>query len=115
MFYLGVFCHLSQDMTVPQHVNNKLLDSHKSYETWIKKKIFEEIDYSVDQGILRFDEFDDYIRENAVVANFYYEKYKEIKDKDEMYETLSRKMLEVAQNTTAALLLDFYEQYYEDV
>ncbi len=115
VFYLGVFCHLSQDMTVPQHVNNRLLDSHKSYETWIKKKIFEEIDYSVNEGILRFDEYDDYIRENAVVANFYYEKYKVIEDKDEMYETLSRKMLEVAQNTTAGLLLDFYEEYYENL
>lgn len=115
VFYLGVFCHLSQDMTVPQHVNNRLLDSHKSYETWIKKKIFAEIDYSVEEGILRFETLDDYIRENAVVANFYYEKYKTMEDKDLMYETLSRKMLKVAQNTTAGLLLDFYELYYENV
>lgn len=115
VFYLGVFCHLSQDMTVPQHVNNRLLDSHKSYETWIKKKIFAEIDYSVDHGILRFEVLDDYIRENAVVANFYYEKHKSIEDKEIMYETLSRKMLEVAQNTTAGLLLDYYEKYYKDL
>lgn len=113
VFYLGVFCHLSQDMTVPQHVNNRLLDSHKSYETWIKKKIFAEIDYAVDHGILRFETFDDYIRENAVVANYYYELYKAIPDKDEMYEKMSRKLVTVAQNTTAGLLLDYYEQHYE--
>jgi len=115
VFYLGVFCHLSQDMTVPQHVTNKLLDSHKSYETWIKKKIFSEIDYSVDHGILQFETLDDYIRENAVVANFYAEKYKALEDREEMYEVLSKKMLEVAQNTTAGLLLDYYETYYENL
>ena len=113
VFYLGVVCHLIQDMTVPQHVNNRLLDSHKSYETWIKKKIFAEIDYSVNEGIMSFETFDDYIRENAIIANHYYELYKSIEDKDEMYEKLSRKMITVAQNTTAGLLLDFYEQYYE--
>ncbi|MGB4588490.1 MAG: zinc dependent phospholipase C family protein [Clostridiaceae bacterium] len=113
VFYLGVVCHLSQDMTVPQHVNNRLLDSHKSYETWIKKKIFAEIDYSVNEGIMRYETFDDYIRENAVIANFYYEEYKSITDKDEMYEKLSRKMIKVSQNTTAGLLLDYYEQYYK--
>lgn len=113
VFYLGVVCHLSQDMTVPQHVNNRLLDSHKSYETWIKKKIFAEIDYSVNEGIMRYETFDDYIRENAIIANFYYEEYKSIIDKDEMYEKLSRKMIKVSQNTTAGLLLDFYEQYYK--
>jgi len=113
VFYLGVVCHLSQDMTVPQHVNNRLLDSHKSYETWIKKKIFAEIDYSVNEGIMRYETIDDYIRENAIIANFYYEEYKAISDKDEMYEKLSRKMIKVSQNTTAGLLLDFYEQYYK--
>ena len=115
VFYLGVFCHLSQDMTVPQHVTNRLLDSHKSYETWIKKKIFAEIDYSVDHGILRFETLDDYIRENAIVANFYAEKFKDIENRDTMYEALSRKMIEVAQTTTAGLLLDYYELYYKNL
>jgi len=115
VFYLGVFCHLSQDMTVPQHVTNRLLDSHKSYETWIKKKIFAEIDYAVDHGILRFETLDDYIRENAIVANFYAEKFKDIENRDAMYEALSRKMIEVAQNTTAGLLLDYYELYYKNL
>ena len=100
-------------MTVPQHVNNRFLDSHKSYETWIKKKIFSEIDYSVNEGIMRYEVLDDYIRENAVIANFYYEEYKSMDDKDEMYAKLSRKMIKVSQNTTAGLLLDFYEQYYK--
>lgn len=55
----------------------------------------------MDHGILRFETLDDYIRENAIVANFYAEKFKDIENRDTMYEALSRKMIEVAQTTTA--------------
>lgn len=112
VFYLGAICHLSQDMTVPQHVNNKLLDSHKSYETWIKNRIFEEIDYSVSDGVNRFSEFDDYIRENAKSANRTVEEFSREEDRDRLYYELSTRLLAEAQRTTAGLLLDFYELYY---
>ncbi|WP_298838286.1 zinc dependent phospholipase C family protein, partial [Clostridium sp.] len=35
MFYFGAACHLIQDATVPQHVNNKLLKNHRNFELWI--------------------------------------------------------------------------------
>ena len=34
LFYFGAACHLIQDATVPQHVNNKLLKSHRKFELW---------------------------------------------------------------------------------
>lgn len=115
VFYLGVVAHLIQDMTVPQHVNNRLLDSHKSYETWIKEKIFAEIDYSVHEGVERFDHFDDYIRENAKTANILYEKYSGDADKEKVYYDLSTQLIAEAQRTTAGLLLDFYEEHYSGI
>lgn len=112
VFYLGVVVHLVQDMTVPQHVNNRLLDAHKSYETWIKKRIFTEIDYAVDRDIVRYKTMEDYVRNNAKVANVVYRAFKKMTDKDAMYLEMSTMLLREAQITTAGLLLDFYEQHY---
>ena len=36
MAYFGAMCHLIQDVTIPQHAKRKLLDNHKSFETYVK-------------------------------------------------------------------------------
>lgn len=112
IFYAGVICHLIQDMTVPQHVNNRLLESHRNYEVWILSKAWDEIDFSVEKGIVRYPQFRMYARENAKIANSVYDSVKNMDSKDEMYRIMATRLIAEAQYTTAGMLLDFYETYF---
>ncbi len=112
IFYAGVICHLIQDMTVPQHVNNQLLESHRDYEVWILSKAWDEIDFSVSSGIKRYPRFELYARENAKLANQVFSELKSMTDREEMYRIMATKLIAEAQYTTAGLLLDFYENYF---
>lgn len=40
-FYLGAAAHLLQDMCVPHHVCNKVLEGHKQYEAWAQEHRFQ--------------------------------------------------------------------------
>lgn len=112
LFYTGVICHLIQDMTVPQHINNRLLDSHRDYEVWILANSWNTLDFTVDKGITRYPRFEMYIAENARQANAVYEEARSIQDQQEAFEFMAKKLVAVAQHTTAGLLLDFYEGWF---
>lgn len=112
LFYTGVICHLIQDMTVPQHINNRLLDSHRDYEQWILRHSWDSVDYTEKQGILRYPRFEMYVTENAVKANEVYEEYRNIEDQDEAFYYMSTRLVALAQWSTAGLLLDFYEGWF---
>ncbi|SHE51614.1 zinc dependent phospholipase C family protein [Clostridium fallax] len=114
MFYLGAACHLIQDSTVPQHVNNKLLKSHRSYELWIISKLFNDYDFAVEKGAIIYKRIDDYIRANAKVAYSVYETYIGIKDKDKRYYNISIRTLKQAQRTTAGYLAWFYDEFIKN-
>ncbi|MEL7571287.1 MAG: zinc dependent phospholipase C family protein, partial [Eubacteriaceae bacterium] len=36
-FYLGAALHLIQDVTIPQHVNIRLLEDHRQFENFVKR------------------------------------------------------------------------------
>lgn len=112
IFYTGVICHLTQDMTVPQHINNKLLDSHRDYEVWILANAWDKEDFTVKDGLIRFEKFSHYITENAKAAHELGTQCREMTDSKEGYRQLSRAMVARAQRTTAGLLLDFYEKWF---
>lgn len=112
LFYTGVICHLSQDMTVPQHINNKLLESHHDYEVWILGHSWDTIDFTVHSGIIRYPKFEMYIAENAKHANAVYEQAKEITDQEEAFQFMAKHLVALAQRTTAGMLLDFYEGWF---
>lgn len=112
LFYTGVVCHLSQDMTVPQHINNRLLESHRDYEVWILNHSWDTIDFTVNKGIIRYPRFEMYISENAVQANAVYEEARSIQDQDEAFRFMAERLIALAQLTTAGLLLDFYEAWF---
>ncbi|SEF72518.1 phospholipase C [Caloramator fervidus] len=111
MFYLGCACHIIQDMTVPQHVNIKLLDSHRKYELWVIKTYFLHDAFKAGEGGIYLDSIKDFIEQNAKKAIEAYLKYKEVKDKDERYFKLTKEILTQAQRTTAGLML----KYFNDV
>jgi phospholipase C len=110
MFYLGASCHLIQDATVPQHVNNKLLKSHRKFELWIISKFLTDYSFSAVDGIIRYDDFDSYIINNSFMANNTYLKYNHIISRDERYHKIATAILKEAQRTTAGVMLDYYKE-----
>lgn len=109
MFFLGASCHLIQDMTVPHHVNNRLLDSHRNFELWIIKRFMSDYSFLIDKGIIRYKTIDDYIKNNALMANNVYLKNLVIDDREERYGKMAAVIIKEAQNTTAGFLIDYYE------
>lgn len=111
LFYLGAACHLIQDSTVPQHVNNNLLKSHRKFELWIIKKLMDDYSFEEEKSIKRFSSIEEYIKNNAVMADETYRKYMNIDNTDERYLKISNKIISEAQKTTAGFLLDYYDEF----
>ncbi|EKS4342841.1 zinc dependent phospholipase C family protein [Clostridium sporogenes] len=110
LFYLGAACHLIQDATVPQHVNNKLLKSHRKFELWIISKLMTDYSFDAEEGIIKYDELQDFIVNNAIMANDTYLRSINIKNTDKRYAKIATTIIHEAQKTTAGFLLLFYEE-----
>jgi phospholipase C len=110
LFYFGAACHLLQDTTVPQHVNNKLLKSHRQFELWIAARLLVDYSFNVDNGIKRYQNIKEYIENNALLANSTYLKYKDVILLEERYHKISSIIIKQAQVTTAGFMLDFYDE-----
>ena len=113
VFYFGAACHLIQDATVPQHVNNKLLKSHRKFELWIISKFMSDYSFFADKGIIRYKKLEDYIINNSLMANNTYLKYMDMRDMEERYGEISSRIIKEAQRTTAGVMLDFYKEFHE--
>ncbi|GIM29545.1 phospholipase C [Clostridium polyendosporum] len=111
LFFVGAVAHLIQDATVPHHVNNRLLKSHKGFESWIRLKLFNHYDFSENSGTLRQTKLKDFMKNNAEVANNAYYRFNQIEDREERYFEISRVILKQAQISTAGYLLNFYEEH----
>lgn len=110
MFYFGAACHLVQDATVPQHVNNKLLKSHRNFELWIISKLMSDYSFPIFNEIIEEEKVEDYIKSNALFANKTYITYANIKSKEEKYNKISVLIVQRAQKTTAGLMINFYNE-----
>ena len=110
LFYFGAACHLVQDTTVPQHVNNKLLKSHRQFEVWIASRLLVDYSFNVHKGILQYGNLKEYIENNAILANSTYLKYKDVILLEERYHKIATVIIKQAQVTTAGLMLDFYDE-----
>lgn len=109
MFYFGAACHLIQDATVPQHVNNRLLKKHRHFEQWIIRKLAQETEhFEVNKGIINYEKLEDFIKENALEANNIYYKYENILNEDERYRKIASEAISLAQKSTAGVMLKFY-------
>lgn len=113
LFYFGASCHLVQDVTVPQHVNNKLLKSHRNFELWIIKHLMSDFSFVATDGIVRYKKLDDYIVNNAFFANNIFLKNMGIMSKDKRYASIASFILKEAQRTTAGFMLDYYKDFKE--
>lgn len=108
MFYLGAACHLIQDMTVPQHVNIRLLGHHKKYESWVKKMYLEYDYFKVSDGGIYLDSPTEYIHHNSNLSLKIYKRHKIEEEIYKRFHDITAEILILAQKTTAGLMLNFY-------
>jgi len=113
VFYLGAAAHLIQDATVPQHINNKLLNRHRGFELWIISKLLSNYEFYEKNEIKRYNGFEEYIKNNAIFASIAFEKYEELEDREERYSKIAPLIIKEAQSTTAGFLIDFYEKNHK--
>lgn len=109
LFYFGSACHLLQDVTVPQHVNNKLLKRHRDFELWIISKIFNDYSFKAHGDIIEYDKIEEYIVNNAKVANEIYSSSVNIYDKEKRYRKIAVTGISQAEKTTAGFMMKFYK------
>jgi len=109
MFYLGACVHVIQDLTIPQHVNIRLLDNHHQYESFVKTTYNLVKEFSTLETPLQFDTIEEYARFNAETAIRTYNKYKHIEDDEERFYKTTLFALPLAQRTTAGCLIMFFK------
>ena len=108
MFYLGATAHLIQDMTIPQHANIELLNSHRKYEKFIKKTYMNTLSFHVEKGGYYLNSIEEFIRYNAKAAIKIHSSLKEIKKDEIRFYEITKFILPLAQRTTAGCFLKFY-------
>lgn len=110
VFYFGAACHLVQDVTVPHHVSNKLLKSHRKFELWIIARLMSDYSFEAEAGLKRYGSIDEYIVSNANMANRALDKYEAIYNLEERYGKMASEIIKEAQRTTAGFMLDFFDE-----
>jgi phospholipase C len=108
LFYLGAALHIVQDMTIPQHANIRLLDSHRQYETFVKRTYQNVADFQVERGAYLLDTIEEYIRFNARIALKVHKRFKRIADDEQRYYLVTKCALPLAKKTTAGAMVMFY-------
>jgi phospholipase C len=108
MFYLGAALHLIQDVTIPQHVNIRLLEDHRQFENFVKRT-YQNVDaFQAYQGAYVLHTIENYMKFNARTALKIYRKFRMIADDEERYYRTTRCTLPLAQRTTAGAMVLFY-------
>ncbi|MBS4534605.1 zinc dependent phospholipase C family protein [Clostridium sp. D2Q-14] len=107
MFFLGATVHIIQDMTIPQHVNIRLLDSHRQYENFVKLTYDIVKEFRTNEKPIKFKKLDSYVKFNGKIALKTYAKYKNINNSREKYYKITKCALPLAQRTTAGCMLMF--------
>lgn len=108
MFYLGAACHLIQDVTIPQHVNIKLLKHHRRYEQWVIRAYDKHNEFKVNKDGVYLNAVKDYIYYNSDIALKTHDTYANEEDLEQRFYKTTLVILTTAQKTTAGLMLSFY-------
>ena len=113
MFYLGVACHLIQDLTVPQHANVHLLNNHKSYENWVIRTHRHYDEFKIQKGGIYFNFLEEYINFNSKEAINIHRKHSIVAERQVRFHMITTKVLTMAQATTAGFMFKFYKDTQE--
>lgn len=110
MFYIGAALHLIQDVTIPQHVNIRLLEDHRQFENFVKRS-YENVDaFQAHHGAYLLSSLENYMKFNARIALKIYKQFNHIKDDESRYYRITKCTLPLAQRTTAGAMILFYRQ-----
>ncbi|KAF5051160.1 zinc dependent phospholipase C family protein [Sedimentibacter saalensis] len=108
MFYLGAACHLIQDLTIPQHANVELLNSHRRYENWVIKMYNVHKKFKVYDSGIYLDSITAYVELNSKNAVATYNMYTDITNEHLRFFKITSNILVMAQKTTAGLMCNFF-------
>lgn len=106
-FYLGAACHLIQDVTIPQHVNVKLLKQHRRYEQWLIEVFEKHNEFKGGSGGIYLNSIKEYMAYNSNVALETYKKFLYEQDEQKKFYETTLIILITAQKTTAGLISNF--------
>ncbi len=110
MFYLGACVHIIQDLTIPQHVNIRLLDNHRQYENFVKTAYDKVKDFQTLDKPVIFDDIEDFVRFNTKVALRIHKQFKKIKDDSLRFYKITNCSLPLSQRTTAGCFIMFLKE-----
>jgi phospholipase C len=110
LFYLGAALHLIQDVTIPQHVNIRLLEDHRQFENFVKKSFQTVRAFQAEQGAYVMSTIENYVKFNARTALKIYKRFRNIKDDESRYYRITKCTLPLAERTTAGAMILFYNQ-----
>lgn len=110
LFYLGACVHLVQDVTVPQHANNRLLDDHRKFEHFIRGIYLHTPDFWAHHGLYHVETIEEVIKCNARVAVRVYAKFRHMEDEKRRFYIMTKFLMPLAQKTTAGCFLKFYKE-----
>lgn len=113
MFFLGAAAHLVQDVTVPQHANIKLLQEHHKFEKFVRDTFSSTPEYLVCDKGCYLEDIKEFIYNNAISAIKASKKLSYISDDEQRYYELTRRVLPLAQRSTAGLFYMFYRDVRE--
>lgn len=108
MFYLGACCHLIQDVTVPQHVNVKLLNNHRRYEKFVIKSYRQYEDFKTSSGGIYLNSLKRFVLLNSRCALKAYNINIDEADINKRFYKITLIVLALAQKTTAGVMHKFY-------
>jgi phospholipase C len=109
MFFLGAAAHIVQDMTVPQHANIRLLNSHRQFESFIQRNYLYSTKFIANRGGYYMNRIEEFVKCNARVAIKIFLKLKDIENSEKRFYTISKFILPLAQKSTAGCFMRFYK------
>lgn len=112
-FYLGAALHLIQDVTIPQHVNIRLLEDHRQFENFVKRTYENVNAFQAYQGAYLLSSIENYIKFNARIALKIYRQFRMIKNDESRYYHITKCTLPLAEKTTAGAMVLFYNQTHK--
>ena len=107
VFFLGACVHLIQDMTIPQHVNIRLFDSHRKYENFVKLTYGIVTEYTSYEEPIVFDTLEHFLKFNTKKALSIYKQVQEIDNDINKFHEITLCILPLAQRSTAGCLIKF--------
>ena len=112
MFYFGAALHLIQDMTVPQHVNIRLLDDHRQYENYVRRTFESVKTFRAESGAYVLSTIEFYIKFNARIALKIHKRFKKIENDEIRFYRITKCTLPLAERTTAGAMVLFYNKIH---